>query len=105
MSGPVVAITTWGLTLLALGGCTSSPPQLGADPLDKARAAVQRLGGNPDELYKQQVMVKSMGSKDYSSKIIYLVPAKNGTDFTIVDEQGSVYRNYDDFVLRGTLTQ
>jgi hypothetical protein len=98
---PVPVAAAMVLLFLALGGCASSS---GAPAPDKVRAAVESLGGNPDQLYQELVVFKTVDVKSYDSQLIYLVPSKDGKDFQIVDAHGEIYRDYGDFIRNNRLT-
>ena len=83
----------------ALTGCSDVDKQ---PPLARANAAIQRLGGVPDNLYKQEVLVENLSTGQYTSRIIVLVPEKNGKDVHIVDADGEVFDNYDEFLRDNT---
>jgi len=91
-----------GLALLSLGGC--GHPTDVPDP-DKATAAIKGLGGNPDDLYQQKVIFKSVGAEHFDVQNVYLVPSKDGKTFQIVDAQGRIYRDYDDFLRNNSLPE
>jgi len=89
------------LFLLALGGCASSN---GSPETDKVKAAVESLGGNPDQLYQEMVVFRTLDVKSYDSQLIYLVSSKDGKGFHIVDAHGEIYRDYNDFIRNNSLT-
>jgi hypothetical protein len=90
-----------GLFLLVLSGCASPG---GTPAPDKVKAAVQSLGGNPDQLYQEEVVFKTLDVKSYDSQIIFLVPSKDGKLSRIVDAQGEIYRDYADFLRNNGFT-
>ena len=96
---PILVAAATVLLLLGLGGCASSS---GAP--NKVQAAVESLGGNPDQLYQELVVFKTVDVKSYDSQLIYLVPSKDGKDFQIVDAHGEIYRDYNDFIRNNRLT-
>jgi hypothetical protein len=91
---PITA-TALGLTLLTLGGCAGSPTTL--DP-PKVKAVIQDLGGTPESIYRQEVLIKNFDTGRYASQLIFTVPTKDGTGFRIVDTSGATYRDFDDFL-------
>jgi hypothetical protein len=98
-SVPVVAVIAF--LMLALGGCVNSN---GMPEPDKVKASVESLGGNPDHLYQELVVFKTLDVKSYDSQLIYLVPTKDGKGFHIVDARGEIYRDYKDFIRENGLT-
>jgi hypothetical protein len=91
-----------GLALLSLAGC--GHPGDAPEP-DKATAAIKSLGGNPDDLYQEKVIFKPVGAEHFDVQNIYLVPSEDGKTFEIVDLQGRIYRDYDDFLLNNSLPE
>jgi hypothetical protein len=96
----VACAAALGLALLALGGCGHPDDVPGPD---KATAAIKSLGGNPDDLYKEKVIFKPVGAEHFDVQDVYLVPSKDGETFEIVDAQGRIYRDYDDFLRNNRL--
>lgn len=84
-----------GLALLALTGCSDTDGQ--PSPA-RANAAVQELGGVPGNLYRQEVLLEDLSTGKYVSRVVVLVPEKNGKDVHIVDSDGEVYDSYGDFL-------
>ena len=97
---PVPTAAALGLVLLVLGGCGGPSDAPGPDT---AKAVAVRLGGDPDQLYQQEVVFKTVGSDHFASQVVFLVPSKDGKSFQIVDSHGRVYRDYNDFLRNNRL--
>ncbi|HZZ49196.1 MAG TPA: hypothetical protein VFE65_20115 [Pseudonocardia sp.] len=80
---------------LFLSGCAATTP---VPPAAKVTAAIEELGGTPETSLRQLVLYKSPKSDDFSDQIVFLVPAKNGRDYGIVDTQGETFANFRDFL-------
>jgi hypothetical protein len=100
----IISGVALGVVFLVLAGCggPAGPSQTGPEP-DRAKAAIQSLGGNPDQLYHQKLIFKVLGSEHFAAQDVYLVPSADGTSFQIVDAQGRIYRDYDDLLRNNNL--
>lgn len=87
------------LASLGLCGCGGN-----AGEPDKVKAAVDSLDGAG--VYEQPIFFKLLDSEHNDQHTVYLVPMKsNPKDFRIVDQEGVVYDDYQDFLLRNHLTR
>jgi hypothetical protein len=97
-----VILTAVGLVAVAavLAGCAepSRPPSP-----QKVQATLLRLGANPDTFYFEQFIATSPATGQLSKQYIVLVPAKDGKAYQIVDSQGDVFTDYNDFLRNNTL--
>lgn len=93
--GRVVALVLISLGLCACGGHDGEP--------DKVKAAVDSLNGAG--VYEQPVFFKQLDSEHNDQQTVYLVPMKNDPkNFRIVDQQGVIYHDYQEFLLNNHLT-
>lgn len=90
------------VALAGLGGC-GHPDDV--PDKDKAAAAVKSLGGNPDNLYEEKVLFKSIGAEHFDVQDVYLVPSKDGKTYQIVDTHGRIYGDYGDFLRNNKLPE
>lgn len=85
---------------VVLAGCTEEP---GPPSAEKVKATLERLGVNPDTLYFEQFVATSPETGQLSQQVITLVPAKDGASYQIVDSQGEVFDDYNDFLRNNDL--
>lgn len=69
----------------------------------KVEATLTRLGVNPDTVYFQPFVATSPTTGQLSRQMIAIVPSTDGTTIHIVDSQGDVFNNYNDFLSNNTL--
>lgn len=91
-----------GLPCVILTGCATADP--GPQP-EKVKEAVQSLGGSPETVLQQSILVKKMTDKDYVNEILFLVPSQEKKTFHIVDTRGGVYSDYEDFLTDNSLAE
>ena len=95
-SALVMAAAFMSLGLCACGGHGGEP--------DKVKAAVESLDGAG--FFEQPIFFKSPEAEHNDEQTVYLVPMKaDPKDFRIVDQQGVIYHDYQDFLLRNQLTR
>ncbi|WP_156935421.1 hypothetical protein [Pseudonocardia spinosispora] len=86
--------------LAGLAGCAEDP---GPPSADKVKATLERLGANPDTLYLEQFVATSPVTGQMSRQVLTLVPAKDAASYQIVDSQGEVFDDYNDFLRNNNL--
>lgn len=88
------------LTTVASAGCAHDP---GPPSAEKVRATLERLGANPDTLYFERFVATSPATGQLSQQVLTLVPVKGSENYQIVDAQGDVFDNYNDFLRNNNL--
>lgn len=96
----LLAATASGLAAVLLVGC-SNPD--GTTQFEKVKAAIQSLGGTPGSIYLQEIVSKSPTTNQIMPQVLFLVFSKESQSFQLVDSQGDIFDDYDDFLQRNLL--
>jgi len=94
---PVVALV---VALLAVAGCARASE---GPSKEKVESALHTLGADPDAVRIQNFVAGSPVNGQLSRQVLILVPVQGGAGYQIVDAQGEIFDNYNDFLRDNTL--
>lgn len=96
----VLAPAALAVTLLVLTGCARGED---GPSKEKVKSALHTLEADPDAVHFQTFVARSPATGQLSQQVLLLVPVPGGAGYKIVDAQGEIFDNYNDFLADNTL--
>jgi hypothetical protein len=95
-------LLTAALATAALAGCSKQPQPVTTDQI---KAIAADLSGGHRNFYQAELAYAPLGAPHFGTQQIYLVPVGDGKQFRIVDINGKIYQDYQDYLRNNTLTR
>jgi hypothetical protein len=101
LRGPVLAVVAVVAALAGITGCGHS--EEGGPSKEKVESALHTLQADPDAVHFQTFVATSPATGQLSQQVLLLVPVPGGAGYKIVDAQGEIFGDYNEFLRDNTL--
>ena len=95
-------LLTAALAAVALAGCSKQPQPVTTDQI---KAIAANISGGSGNFYQAELAYAPLGAPHFDTQQVYLVPVGDGKQFRIVDINGEVYQDYQDYLRNNSLTR